>query len=78
MGFLLKIAIFAVAAYTVWTSVGRLLGKPGSRPTAPPPVPLQPSASPRTVEDTRQCPVCGDFVAVGAAKCGRADCPQPA
>jgi hypothetical protein len=80
MGFLLKIAIFAVAGYVVWTSARRMLGLGGSgqRPAVPPAdAPASPPATPRptAVEDTRQCPVCGAFVAAGAAKCGRSDCP---
>ncbi len=103
MGFLLKIAVFAVAAYTVWTAImrwyGALGGRPPGRPvtgrttgqstgqsgeSAPRPQP-QPQAqpdyraqpAPRTIEETRQCAVCGTFVSVSAAKCGRPDCPLP-
>ena len=83
MGFLLKFAIFAFAAWGIWRAANRwfnLLG--GNRPPevprqpAPPPRdPAQPRA--RVVEDTTPCPACGAYIAVGAAKCGRQDCPQP-
>jgi hypothetical protein len=78
MGFLLKFAIFAVAGYVVWTSAKRMLGlSSDKRPPVPPP--QRPSqSSPTVVADTKQCRACGAFVAVGAGRCGRADCPQPA
>lgn len=28
-----------------------------------------------SVEDTEKCPVCGSYVPVGGAACGRQDCP---
>jgi hypothetical protein len=87
MGFLLKIAIFGFVAWGIWKTANRwfdLLG--GNRPVAktppPAPPPVQPSVQPtvqprpRVVEDTVPCPVCGAYVAAGAAKCGRPDCPQ--
>jgi hypothetical protein len=81
MGFLLKIAIFAVVVYGAWTTVRRwtsLLGggqpkPPPARHEAPPPAPRQP-----VVEETRLCPICAAYVSVANAKCGRPDCPQPA
>jgi hypothetical protein len=87
MGFLLKIAIFAFVAWGIWRTANRwfnFLG--GNRP--PPAAPRQPApppqapretvqSRPRIVEDTHPCPACGAYVALGAAKCGRPDCPQP-
>jgi hypothetical protein len=83
MGFLLKFAIFAVAGYVVWTSAKRMLGLSAAsrRPVEPPPQQRSPAPQ-RTgqpvVEETRQCRVCGAFVAAGAGKCDRSGCPQPA
>ena len=81
MGFLLKIAVFAVVVYGAWTTARRWLGLFGG--LSKPPEPSQPpqreaAAPPRrvVVEDTRLCTVCGAYVAANAAKCGRADCPQ--
>ena len=82
MGFLLKIAIFAVVAYGVWTTVRRWVGiLGGGQAKAPPAVRRETSAqAPRkpVVEEMRLCPVCAAHVSVAAAKCGRSDCPQPA
>ena len=82
MGILLKIAIFCFVAWGIWKTANRwfnLLG--GNRPPAAPPPPTQAQAPrempPRIVEDTTACPVCGAYIAAGAAKCGRPDCPQP-
>ncbi|MBS0548147.1 MAG: hypothetical protein JSR24_10365 [Proteobacteria bacterium] len=91
MGFILKIVIFAVAAYGIWTTANRwfnILG--GNRRTPAPPPPQNPPQSanrpqgprenpvprPRIVEDTHPCPGCGTYIAVGQAKCGRPECPQ--
>jgi len=89
MGFLLKIVIFGVAAYMVWTSAKRWLGlgtnrqaspplREGMRPQASPQPGPQPSPAPRRpiIEDTRACPACGAYVSVSSAKCDRPDCPQ--
>ena len=88
MGFLLKIAIFAVAAYTVWTTVmrwyGALGGKPPAGPVGTPSARPEPQPQYRaqpgrpTIEETRQCPACGTYVSISAAKCGRPDCPNAA
>jgi hypothetical protein len=81
MGFLLKIAIFAVVVYGVWTTVRRWYGVLGGQAKAPPPARREaPAQAPRkpVVEEMRLCPVCAAHVSVAAAKCGRADCPQPA
>jgi hypothetical protein len=80
MGLLLKIVIFAVAAYGIWTTANRwfnFLG--GNRPSVPPtpPPPQTARTKTRVVEDTRPCPVCGAYVTAGTAKCSRPDCPQP-
>jgi hypothetical protein len=90
MGFLIKIAIFAFVAWGIWKTANRwfnFLG--GNRPPAPPrqapPPPAPPPQAardrvqtrPGMVEDTHPCAVCGAFVAAGAAKCDRPDCPQP-
>jgi hypothetical protein len=78
MGFLLKIAIFAVVVYGAWSAVRRWFGLFGglSKPSEPP---RAPGPQPRrvVVEDTHLCTVCGAYVAANAAKCGRSDCPQP-
>ena len=79
MGFLLKIAIFAVVLYGVWTTVRRWTSILGGQPR--PPAPRETSAqAPRkpVVEEMRLCPVCAAHVSVAAGKCGRAGCPQPA
>jgi len=80
MGFLLKIAIFALVAYIAWTAARRWLGLFGGTPRPPAPVQREPApAQPRrpVVEDTRLCTVCGAYVSASAAKCSRPDCPQP-
>jgi hypothetical protein len=85
MGFLLKIVIFAVAAYGIWTTANRWFNFLGGNRPAVPPAPTPPAPPPsqtaRTktpvVEDTRPCPVCGAYVTAGTAKCDRSDCPQP-
>ena len=79
MKYLLNLVIFGFVAWGIWRTASRwfdLLG--GNRAPPPPQAPRdnQAGAPPRQVEDTRQCPVCGTFVAVGAGKCERKDCPQ--
>jgi hypothetical protein len=78
MGFLLKIAIFAVVVYGAWTTARRWLGLFGglSKPPEPPQRGAAPQSRRVVVEDTRLCTVCGTYVAANAAKCGRSDCPQ--
>jgi len=80
MGFLLKIVIFAVAAYGIWTTANRwfnfLGGNRPSVPPAPPPPPQAARTKTRVVEDTRPCPACGAYVTAGTGKCDRSDCPQ--
>jgi hypothetical protein len=82
MGFLLKIAIFAVVAYAAWATVRRWYGAlGGGQPKAPPPAKREPPAEaprPPVIEEARLCPVCTAYVSVAGAKCGRSDCPQPA
>jgi hypothetical protein len=83
MGLLLKIAIFAVAAYTVWTVVRRWYGVLGGRRPEPPARAdhrPQPQKAPQraTIEDTYPCKICGAYVMASARKCERGDCPQPA
>jgi len=88
MGLLLKIAIFAVVVYGVWTTVRRWAGiLGGGQPKAPPPArreaparretPAQAERKP-AIEETRLCPKCAAYVPIAAAKCSRPDCPQPA
>ena len=79
MGFLLKIAIFAVAAYVAWSAARRWLGFASiltRKPTET--VERGPAARPRkpVVEDTRACPVCGVFIATSSRNGGRSGCPQ--
>jgi len=89
MGLILKIVIFAVAAYGIWTTASRwfnLLGgnrrpPPANRPQAPRENTRETAqARPRVIEDTHPCSVCGAYVSAGAAKCAakcaRPDCPQ--
>jgi hypothetical protein len=86
MGFLLKIVIFAIAVYGIWAVASRwyrLLGGGRVKPPAPAPERRETAAAPPkprrpVVEETRLCAACGSYVSAGAAKCGRADCPQPA
>jgi hypothetical protein len=87
MGLLLKVAIFAIAAYMVWGMVRRWFGVLRGSNGAPPPAtsrrapasPTPPSAGSTSggppVEETRQCRVCGAYVSLSAGKCGRPDCP---
>ncbi len=82
MGLLLKIAIFAVVVYGVWTTVRRWAGVlGGGAPKAPStarresPVPAERQPA---IEETRLCPKCAAYVPLAAAKCSRPDCPQPA
>jgi hypothetical protein len=83
MGFLLKIAIFAVVVYGAWTTARRWFGLfSGQKPPTAPPrdAPLRDAAPPPprvVVEDTRLCTACGTYVSANAAKCSRRDCPQP-
>jgi hypothetical protein len=79
MKYLLNLAIFAFVAWGIWKTANRWFDRlGGKRPPAPPQTPRDtPTGRPRVVEDTRQCPVCGTFIAVGAPKCERSDCPQP-
>jgi hypothetical protein len=77
MGILLKIAVFAIAAYTVWTAVMRWYGVlGGKKPRAAPPPQYQPQQARRPIEETKLCPACGAYVSLPAAKCSRADCPH--
>jgi len=81
MGFLLKIAIFAVVVYGAWKTARRLfqLFGGGQKPPVPPRQdPPQPQPRQVVVEDTRLCTACGAYVSTTAAKCGRSDCPQAA
>lgn len=84
---LLKFAVLAVAGYVAWSTVRRWFGLLRGTNGAPPPAtsrraPASPSPSSAAstsrgpvIEETRQCPVCGAYVSVGASKCGRPDCP---
>ena len=81
MGLLLKIVIFAVAAYGIWKTAQRLfhLFGGGQKPPVPPPQdPPQPQPRRVVVEDTLMCTACGVYVSTTGAKCGRSDCPQAA
>jgi hypothetical protein len=86
MGFLLKIVIFGIAVYGIWATASRwyrLLGGDRNRSPQPAPDRRETAAAPPNVrrpvvEDTRLCAACGSYVSAGTAKCGRADCPQPA
>ena len=90
MKYLLNIVIFGFVAWGIWKAANRwfdVLG--GKRPPAAPKQPAAPPQTPRetppptsqararVVEDTHPCAACGVYVSVGAAKCGRPDCPQP-
>ena len=78
---LLKLAIAAVAGYIFWGVVRKVLGNllgGGQATQERSPVKAPPAAPARTIEDTRQCTVCGAYVSLSAAKCSRPDCPQPA
>jgi hypothetical protein len=86
MGFLLKILIFATAAYGVWSMFRtwrRGLGAPPvARDKPPPQTAADPARTPvggrrPVVEDTEACRTCGSFVSAGATRCGRTDCPLP-
>ncbi len=80
MGFLLKIAIFAVVVYAAWAAARRWLGLFGGGPRPPAPVQREPGpqqARPVVVEETRLCTACGAYVSASAAKCDRPDCPKP-
>jgi hypothetical protein len=79
MGFLLKIAVFAVAGYVAWTAARRLLGLASTltrKPTQT--VKRGPATRPRepVIEDTRACPMCGVYVGSSTGNCGRPGCPQ--
>ena len=90
MKYLLNLVIFGFVAWGIWKAANRwfdLLGgnRPPATPKQPVPPPQTPHEPPRetpqgrmpVVEDAHPCPVCGAYIAVGAAKCGRPDCPQP-
>ena len=92
MGFLLKIILFGVAVYAAWKTLARWKGlydrfignpppapqrPPAQTPPAQPARPAPPSAGP-LISDASACAICGTYVAAGASKCGRQDCPQPA
>ncbi len=87
MGLLLKFIMLGVVAYGIWNTARRWLNVlGGDRAKTPPPsapqAPPQASAGPvqnvrrPIVEDTRACNVCGAYVSLSAARCGRPDCPQ--
>ena len=87
MGFLLKIALFAVVAYGIWKTAKKLFGiLGGTADQAPVPTPEAPhrrdgpapSAPRPVIEETRLCSVCAAYVSLSAAKCGRPGCPQAA
>ena len=92
MGFLLKIVVFGVAAYTLWMTLSRWYGLlSGRRPNQPAnrqgnqagrgepaASPQAPPSQPRPIEDTYPCKICGVYIMASARKCERSDCPQPA
>ena len=87
MGFLLKIAIFAVVVYGIWKTAkkwyGILGGTADNAPAQKPEAPQRretpaPAASRPAIEETRLCSVCASYVSLSGAKCGRPDCPQAA
>jgi hypothetical protein len=84
MGFLIKILIFAVAAYGVWSIFNTWRRGLGAPPVARKKPPEQATVDPGratvgtrkpVIEDTEACRICGAFVSAGATRCGRTDCP---
>ena len=79
MGFMLKIAVFAVAGYVAWTTARRWLGLAGNlgqRPTQTVERGPAAKAARPVVEEAQACPVCGVYVAASSGNCGRSGCPQ--
>jgi len=90
MGFLLKIALFALAVYGMWKTFrhwkgmfDRFTGRPEVPPRQQPPAPRPeppPAAAPARkviVEDTVQCAGCGAYISTAAEKCGHCGRPRP-
>jgi hypothetical protein len=92
MGLLLKIALFGVAVYALWKTLARwkglydrFVGPAPQEPPRQPPAQAPPESAaqaprpaPPAISDASACVRCGTYVAPGAAKCERPDCPQPA
>ena len=82
MGILLKLILFGVACYGIYSVARRWYGILGGtqQPKAPPPAPREaappPKSRPASVEETQLCPACGSYVSTSARHCGRADCPR--
>ena len=68
-----KLALLILVIAAVWVGYRWLNGSARALPRR---YPGAPRAAIRT-EDLVACRVCGAYVAAGAARCGRSDCPQP-
>ncbi|UYN96649.1 MAG: hypothetical protein KIT25_06885 [Enhydrobacter sp.] len=84
MGWLLKLALLAMAVYGVWMTVRRWYRLFGGGAAPPPPAPRPPDSPPArqqppprgvVVEDTQPCPVCSAYISAASTRCGRGDCP---
>ncbi|MCX7362679.1 MAG: hypothetical protein NTV97_12590 [Alphaproteobacteria bacterium] len=80
MGILLKLILFGVACYGIYSVARRWYGILGGtqQPKAPPPTPREaapPPARPRpaSVEETVQCAKCGAYISTSKAG---TDCPH--
>jgi hypothetical protein len=64
MSMLVRLTVLLMLAYAAWRYM----------------TPKQPTVAPdpsvRPVEELKQCPRCQTYVATGAGRCGRADCPR--
>jgi hypothetical protein len=89
MGWILKLALLALAIYAIYRTFSRwkglydrFVGKPDEperKAPAPPPPPQTPppQAKRAAIEDAQTCGVCGAFFAAGASNCGQPNCPLP-
>jgi uncharacterized protein len=79
-----KLLVLGIVVAVIWFGMRWLqdqtrpqdaVRKPGPGPAPQRPTAAARDAQPASAEDLTKCPVCGTYVARGAPRCGRADCP---